>query len=145
MIQYFETSIILSLILEDEFHAKASKIWNQKNDVFCSILTAVEARIVLRRFYKSNKSKLTSNWLSKNEKKLNEILSECSLVKIDESILSIVEIKKEISDCRSLDAIHIATAIFLKDKFNDSSFQFYSFDNRVKEVAKKLGLKPHSV
>jgi predicted nucleic acid-binding protein len=145
MIQYFETSIILSLILEDEFHEKASKIWNQKNDVVCSILTAIEATIVLRRFYKSNKSKLTSNWLSKNEKRLNEILSECSVVKIDDSILSIVELKKEISDCRSLDAIHIATAIFLKDKFNDSNLQFYSFDNRVKEVAKKLGLKPHSV
>ncbi len=145
MIQYFETSIILSLILEDEFHEKASKIWNQKNDVICSILTSIEATIVLRRFYKSKKSKLTSNWLSKNEKRLNEILSECSLVKIDDSILSIVELKKEISDCRSLDAIHIATAIFLKDKFNDSNLQFYSFDKRVKEVAKKLGLKPQSV
>ncbi len=145
MIQYFETSIILSLILEDEFHEKASKIWNQKIDVICSILTSIEATIVLRRFYKSNKSKLTSNWLSKNEKRLNEILSEYSLVKIDDSILSIVELKKEISDCKSLDAIHIATAIFLKDKFNDSNLQFYSFDKRVKEVAKKLGLKPHSV
>jgi predicted nucleic acid-binding protein len=140
-----ETSIILSLILEDEFHEKASKIWNQKNDVICSILTSIEATIVLRRFYKSNKSKLTSNWLSKNEKRLNEILSECSLVKIDDSILSILELKKEISDCKSLDAIHIATAIFLKDKFNDSNLQFYSFDKRVKEVAKKLGLKPHSL
>lgn len=143
MVQYFETSIILSLILEDEFHEKASKIWNQKNDVVCSILTAIEANIVLRRFYKSNKSKLTSNWLSKNEKRLKELLSECSIVKIDQSILSIVELKKEISDCRSLDAIHIATAIFLKDKLNAANLEFYSFDNRVKEVAKKIGLKPH--
>lgn len=62
------TSIILSLVLEDKFHEKASKIWNQKNDIVCSILTSIEATIVLRRFYKSNKNKLSSNWLSKNKK-----------------------------------------------------------------------------
>jgi predicted nucleic acid-binding protein len=88
---------------------------------------------------------LPPNWLSKNEKKLKELLSECSLVKIDESILSILELKKDISECRSLDAIHIATAIFLKNYLKDSQLLFYSFDKRDNEVAKRFGLKPLDV
>lgn len=88
---------------------------------------------------------MPQNWLSKNEKKLKELLSECSLVKIDESILSILELKKDISECRSLDAIHIATAIFLKNYFKESKLLFYSFDEKVNKVAKKFGLKPQNV
>ena len=133
------------MILEDEFHKKASNIWNQKHENVSSILTSIETIIVVRRFSKLNKSRLPPNWLSKNEKKLKELLSECSLVKIDESILSILELKKDISECRSLDAIHIATAIFLKNYFNESKLLFYSFDKRVNEVAKKFGLKPLDV
>jgi hypothetical protein len=142
MIQYIESSLILSLILEDEFHEKASIIWNQKHENVSSILTSIETIIVVRRFFKLIKSKFPQNWLSKNEKKLRELFAECSLVKIDESILSILELKKkDISECRSLDAIHIATAIFLKDYFKDSNMLFYSFYKRVNEIAKKFGLK----
>ncbi|XDD53859.1 hypothetical protein AB3N62_15460 [Leptospira sp. WS4.C2] len=49
---------------------------------------------------------------------------------------------KEIVDCRSLDGIHVATAIFLKDVMRSSNFAFHGFDNRVNEVAGKFGLKP---
>ncbi|EMJ97928.1 toxin-antitoxin system, toxin component, PIN family [Leptospira sp. B5-022] len=66
-------------------------------------------------------------------------------MKIDESIQSILELKKEIADCRSLDGIHVATAIFLRDAMHSSNFVFHSFDNRVNEVAGKFGLKPHLV
>ncbi len=73
------------------------------------------------------------------------MLSECSQVKINESILPILELKKDISECRSLDAIHIATAIFLKNYFKDSKLLFYIFIKRGNKVAKKLILKPLDV
>lgn len=130
------------MILEDEFYNKASQIWNQENENVSSILTGVETIIIIRRFFKLNKKRLAPNWLSKNEKRLKDLLSECSLVKFDESILSIIESRKEISDCRSLDGIHVATAIFLRDCFIDSLFYFYSFDKRVNEVPIKYGLNP---
>ncbi|PKA06466.1 PIN domain-containing protein [Leptospira harrisiae] len=142
MIYYIETSIILSIILGDHFNDKAVKIWNASSEKVSSILTLIEATIVLRRFFKNNKKNLSSQWLSKNEKLLKELLSECSLMKIDENIQSIIELKKEIADCRSLDGIHVATAIFLKDVMHSSNFAFHSFDNRVNEVATKFGLRP---
>ena len=143
MVYYIETSIILSIILGDHFHDKAVKIWNAHSEKVSSILTLIEATIVLRRFFKNQKKTLSSQWLSKHEKQLKELLSECYLMKIDESIQSIIELKKEIADCRSLDGIHVATAIFLKDLMHSSNFAFYSFDNRVNEVAGKFGLRPH--
>ena len=145
MVYYIETSIILSIILGDHFHDKAIKIWNTPSEKVSSILTLIEATIVLRRIYKNQKKSLPSQWLSKHEKQLKELISECNLMKIDESIQSIVELKKEIADCRSLDGIHVATAIFLKDTMHSSNFAFYSFDNRVNEVAGKFGLRPHGV
>lgn len=143
MINYIETSIILSIILGDHFHDKAIKIWNTPSEKVSSILTLIEATIVIRRFYKNQKKSLSSKWLSKQEKQLKELISECNLMKIDQSIQSIVEIKKEIADCRSLDGIHVATAIFLKDTMHSSNFAFYSFDKRINEVAGKFGLRPH--
>ncbi|WP_367898699.1 PIN domain-containing protein [Leptospira sp. WS58.C1] len=145
MVYYIETSIILSIILGDHFHDKAVKIWNAPSEKVSSILTLIEATIVLRRFFKNQKKFLSSQWLSKHEKQLKGLLSECYLMKIDESIQSILELKKEIADCRSLDGIHVATAIFLRDAMHSSNFVFHSFDNRVNEVAGKFGLKPHIV
>jgi len=143
MVYYIETSVILSIILGDHFHDEAVKIWNAPGEKVSSILTLIEATIVLRRFFKNQKKSLSSQWLSKHEKQLKELLSECYLMKIDESIQSIIELKKEIADCRSLDGIHVATAIFLKGVMHPSNFAFQSFDHRVNEVAVKFGLKPH--
>ncbi len=50
MVHYIETSIILSLLLEDEFYDQAIKIWNAKSEKVTSILTGIESIIVIRRF-----------------------------------------------------------------------------------------------
>lgn len=140
MVNYIETSIILSILLEDDFYHKAVQIWNTTGEKVTSILTGFESLIVIRRFYKANR-KLGSRWLSIQEKKIKEILLECNVLNIDEDIYKIIELKKEIADCRSLDAIHIATAIYFKDQIGISKMFFYSFDKRVIEVAEKFGLR----
>lgn len=142
MIHYLETSLILSLLLGDEFESQAEDIWNLPSSKVSSILTQIECTIVLRRIYKRDKKKLQNNWLSRKESDLKEIFNQISLMKIDESIQSIVEIKKGISDCRSLDGIHVATALYLKNEFASMDFRFYSFDKKIIEVAKNLGLRP---
>ncbi|EMY76027.1 PIN domain protein [Leptospira weilii serovar Ranarum str. ICFT] len=145
MVQYIETSVILSLVFEDNFYDKAAFIWNKPAEKTSSILTSIEGLIVLRRYFKNQRKSLPSNWISKQEKKLKELLSECNLVRVDERIESIITIKKDISDCRSLDGIHVATAIYLKEIFRLPNFIFNSFDNRVIKVAEKLGLKQYTV
>lgn len=139
MVCYIETSIILSLLLEDEFYDEAVKIWNSPNEKVTSILTGIESLIVIRRYYKANTKRLNSKWLSVQEKKIKEMLSECNLLNIGEDIQKIIELKKEIAECRSLDAIHVATAIYFKDQVGVSRISFYSFDKRVNSVCEKFG------
>lgn len=141
MVHYIETSIILSLLLEDEFYDEATKIWNAKSEKVTSILTGIESIIVIRRFYKANSKSLTSKWVSTQEKRIKEMLSECNLLSIGEDIQKIIELKKEIADCRSLDAIHVASAIYFKDQVGVSRISFHSFDKRVMAVALKFGLR----
>ena len=139
MVCYIETSIILSLLLEDEFFDEAVKIWNSPNEKVTSILTGIECIIVIRRYYKTYSKKLTSKWLSIQEKKIKEMLSECNLLNIGEDVQKIIELKREIADCRSLDAIHLATAIYFKNQLGVSKMSLYSFDKRVTSVAEKFG------
>jgi hypothetical protein len=140
MIHYIETSLVLSLILGDEFEDRARDIWNMPSNKVSSILTQIESTIVVRRIHSRNKKNLRSNWLSNKESELKEILNQISLLKVDESIQSIIDLKKGISDCRSLDGIHVASALYLKSEFTTKKFQFYSFDKKILEVAKSLGL-----
>ena len=141
MVYYIETSIILSLLLEDELYDRAMEIWNTTGEKVTSILTGIESLIVVRRYNKANQKKFGSKWLSIKEKKIKEFLLECNLLNIDDDIHKIIELKKEIADCRSLDAIHVATAIYFKDRIGASKISFYSFEKRVIEVAEKLGLR----
>lgn len=140
MVHYIETSLVLSLILGDEFEDRARDIWNMPSNKVSSILTQIESTIVVRRIHSRNKKNLRSNWLSNKESELKEILNQISLLKVDESIQSIIDLKKGFSDCRSLDGIHVASALYLKNEFSTKDFRFYSFDKKILEVAKNLGL-----
>ena len=68
MVYYIETSIILSLLLEDELYDRAMEIWNTTGEKVTSILTGIESLIVVRRYNKANQKKFGSKWLSIKEK-----------------------------------------------------------------------------
>jgi predicted transcriptional regulator len=144
-IDYIESSIFLSLLFEDDFYEKAVKIWNSDNYKITSILSSIESTIVLRRYYFHNKEKLNTKWLSKNETKLREYLSECYQLNIDEDIDKIIHAKKQIADCRSLDGIHVGSALYFKNLVSNTSIIMNSFDKRINLVANSLGIKTHAV
>jgi hypothetical protein len=144
-IDYIESSIFLSLIFEDDFYEKAVIIWNSENYKITSILSSIESTIVLRRYYFHNKGKLSPKWLSKNETKLREYLHECYQLYIDEDIDKIILAKKQIADCRSLDGIHVGSALYFKNIVPNSIIIMNSFDKRINLVASSLGIETQDV
>ncbi len=46
-----------------------------------------------------------------------------------------------LSKCKSLDAIHIATALSISEKYNRNEICICSFDNSMLVVAKELGFE----
>jgi predicted nucleic acid-binding protein len=71
----------------------------------------LETIVTLRRTYEQNKTKFDNNWSGRKTKELEEYLNEVNYIIIDEEIERIIHLRKELSNCKALDAIHIATAL----------------------------------
>ena len=89
----------------------------------------------MRRTYEHNKNKLDSTWITKKINELNEYLQEISIRIIDEDIEKIIFLRKEISRCKTLDAIHIATAMEFSRLIPSSEFFLYTFDKGMADLA----------
>ena len=68
MIGYFDSSVVLAILLNEERQDEAFKYWNDTDTKISSILLKIETIISLRRVYNNNKQKLDKNWL---EEKMN--------------------------------------------------------------------------
>ena len=68
------------------------------------------------------------------------MLSGTSLVPVDARISEIVEQERRLVRCRSLDAIHLATALHLQAEI-DEPLTICSYDIRMRETAHELGFE----
>ncbi|MCB1193130.1 MAG: PIN domain-containing protein [Leptospiraceae bacterium] len=103
-------------------------------------MSEIEIITVLRRVY-SKGHNLGSNWIVPKELLSKELLKECNILMIDQDIRKIIEEKKEISDCRTLDAIHVASVYFMANHLGLKNVRLYSLDKRVTEVASRINIK----
>jgi uncharacterized protein with PIN domain len=74
MISYFDSSVILSIILDEERQNKAIALWKGATGKISSILLRIETIVSLRRHYEHNRNKLNLNWLAEKTSVLNEYL-----------------------------------------------------------------------
>lgn len=145
MLYYFDSSILLAILLDEKRQEEALTLWNQATVRVSSILLKLESVTVLRRTYEHNREKLEPAWITKKLNELHEYLQEINLRIIDEDIDKIIFLHREISKCRTLDAIHIATALELSNLIPSSDFYLYTFDKNMAELAKLLKFKINSV
>jgi len=138
MLTYFDSSVLLAILLDEKRKDEALKLWNIANIRVSSILLRLETITVLRRTYEHNKSKLPTLWLSKKTTELNEFLQEVNIRIIDEDIEKIMTLKKEIAKCKTLDAIHISTAIEFSKLVSQKEFMLITFDKEMSNLAKSL-------
>jgi predicted nucleic acid-binding protein len=111
MIGYFDSSVILAILFNEEKQEEALKYWNDTDTKISSILLKIETIISLRRLYNNNKQRLDDSWLTEKLKELNEYLKEINYRIIDEGLEISISANNDLAKCRSLDAIHIATAL----------------------------------
>jgi len=65
MLYYFDSSIVLAILLDQKRKEEALGLWNKATVRVSSILLKLETVTVLRRVYEHNKTKLESSWISK--------------------------------------------------------------------------------
>lgn len=140
MIIYIDTSALLSIIFEEDGHKTAMEIWSESDLRFSSVLLKAESKISLRRIYKNYQKKLGKDWISEKEIKLNSLLEEINFCNLDEAIIEMIDSKPLFSECRSLDAIHLATAMEIQSNIREK-IEIFSFDKEFISLGLKLGFK----
>lgn len=141
MLCYYDSSIILAILFDEPRKLEAQQLWQNGSTRVSSLLLKLETITVLRRTYEHNKSKLEPSWLTKKTIELDEFLKEVNFRQIDSEIEKIVVLNKELARCRTLDAIHLATAIDIKKAVQPNSVIFYTFDNNLLDVVKSFHFK----
>jgi predicted nucleic acid-binding protein len=136
---YFDSSVLLTVLLGEPRAEEASKLWLEYEDKVSSILVEAECLNGLRRYAARMGKKVPSKWLEEKSNFLGESLTDLTAKHVDGEILSVVRAESGLADCRTLDAIHVATALYFKSK-SEESLTLVSFDDRMRETAKSLGL-----
>jgi predicted nucleic acid-binding protein len=131
---YFDSSVLLSLILGDEHAARACELWQSETERVSSVLLEVECVTVLRRL-----EFISAPDRRSAEQLLDLALEEVTLKPLDADIASIVRATPVLSGCRTLDAAHVATALFFRSAA-DFDLRLCSFDDRMADVAALAGL-----
>jgi predicted nucleic acid-binding protein len=131
---YFDSSVILSIILHEPRHDEAYALWILSERKVSSLLLRIETVISLRRTYIRNISKLDEPWLAAKLAILKKYLSEIEYMLIDETFETAISSNKELAGCRTLDAIHIATALEYR-KLENENIRLYTFDTEMYKLA----------
>ncbi|MBI2343544.1 MAG: PIN domain-containing protein [Deltaproteobacteria bacterium] len=136
---YFDASVMLSLLTQDCRAAKAATLWHAHEDRVSSILVEAECRIVLRRLHRRQPTRYDLAWLAHAEAVLAQALDELTLRVIDTLILDIVRQEMQLASCRTLDALHVATALFFTQR-NTTPIQMCTFDRRLAAVCADVAI-----
>jgi predicted nucleic acid-binding protein len=143
-VSYFDSSMILAILFEEARKKEAYEYWQNSSIRVSSLLLRIETVVSLRRTYEYYKNKLEDNWLIEKVKILDEYLNEVNYRIIGTKIEREIYLKKELSKCRSLDAIHIATALKFRE-INNADIVLYTFDKTMHELAEHYRFKTNKL
>jgi predicted nucleic acid-binding protein len=141
VINYFDSSLLLAILFDEKRFDNAWNVWNSSEARVSSILLKIETNISLQRHYKTNAHYLDDIWLNKKEKILNDLLNDIFYKPIEEPFGNLIARNKKLAGCKSLDAIHLATALYFKENAKEQNIILCSFDKNMLKVAKELGFE----
>ena len=135
-IHYFDTSVILSLLLHDKNSERALSFWNNSPMRASSKLLLFECATVINRECARLPELLQKKWKKDAAAWLSRASSSMALYEVNDDVLSVVSEETRFNRARTLDAIHLATALVFKKAIPTT---IVTFDTRMREVAEILG------
>jgi predicted nucleic acid-binding protein len=139
MIDYFDSSLLMSILLEEDRKEDAKNIWENSKIKISSVLLKIETNISLLRFYNRQNGKFDETWLAGKKEKLKELLESIFFNDITETFANFMAQNASLAKCKSLDAIHLATALNARKNPDNEDIRICSFDKNILAVAKELG------
>lgn len=135
MIAYAETSAVLSWLFGEADGERVEEILDQAELVVASRLTLAESR---RALYRVRAQVASEGRIRMLEQRLRAAAATWLLLDLDEKVLEKASGAFPEEPVRTLDAIHLASAVILADALEDTVV--VSFDRRVRANVTKLGL-----
>jgi predicted nucleic acid-binding protein len=140
-VAYFDSSVLMAILLQDEAQSViAAGLWDQHSKRVSSILLQAECWTGMRRHFARNKANALPAWTKERADFLVEALASVQIWPVDARILEGLQERSELSDCRTLDALHLATALFFLSK-SDEGLVVVSLDQRMRQTGQKLKLE----
>ncbi len=138
MILYIDSSFLLAILLEESNRLEHVLTWKSSTHRLGSILLEAECIVTLRRSYRNSYRHQPSHWLQAKETQMKELLDEVSLKIIDRTIIEHIRNRPELSECRTLDALHLSTALEFGTNSSES-ITICSLDKSMRTLSKKIG------
>jgi predicted nucleic acid-binding protein len=145
ILSYFDSSLILTILFDEVKKQEAYDYWINSDIKVSSILLRVETIVSLRRTFEQNKRVVDNKWLSEKTKILDEYLNEVNYRIVDTKIEREIYLNKGLSQCRSLDAIHIATALNFREINNGKDVTVYTYDKMMHNLAEKYNFQTNII
>jgi predicted nucleic acid-binding protein len=138
MISYFDSSVILSGLLAEREEPDVALRWEEASERLSSNLLKIECLIGIRRAALAQGLSPDDGWAKERIDLMLRSTESISFKIMDASIEDLVRRTPTLSDCRALDAIHLATALYFKNNL-DEEIGIVTFDRRMAVLARKLG------
>lgn len=138
MICYVDSSILLAILFAEAGSERLRELWAAADHRISSILLAVESLVVLRRAHAAAAGRLGASWLRERERARSMLLQEVHLLRVDDGTMDLLALHRELSGTRALDAVHLATAVELRDEGFGSDIAVATLDESMRRMARKL-------
>jgi len=135
---YYDSSLLLAAVLGQTDAVRFADAWDNEDNRLSSILLKAECITALRRAGLAQGSSPTSRWTRERVAALDEYFDTVTFKFVDASVEEIVRREHLLAGCRTLDAIHLATALHFQSHLADP-LRICSLDHRFRQVAAKFG------
>jgi predicted nucleic acid-binding protein len=132
----FDTSAAFKLVVREPGSASALQIWDQAEDPAAAAIGYVELRSALARAGRDGR--VRADRAAQSRLDLEELWQQFVRVHADDRVIAMAGLLAERHALTVLDAIHLASALSLRDPGEDVAF--VTFDRRLREAALAEGL-----
>ncbi len=110
MITYFDTSMLVKLLVDDEaYRSEAERLWLAADHVVCAESGYVEARAALAAARRG--ARLDSAGLRTAQHQFESLWEQLSVVAVDTALVQAAGDIAELDGLRGYDAVHVAAAV----------------------------------
>ena len=134
---YYDSSVILAAILGEPGSLDPAQTWDSVPVRVSSNLLKIECIVGLRKAGLAQRLPMNGEWVALRIDVLEPYFGGMYFKIMDQAIEEVIRGNADLALCRSLDAVHLATALYLRPQV-DEELIICSLDGRLREVSTRF-------